>query len=99
MNPGEGVDASLNRLNIGFDISGARQSNDRLGKRQRILGAVIDLPGQQILTLFRAFAFGNIDRHAADTDHAAILVDASPRLFRRTSEVSPSGRLMRNSAS
>src|SRR3984885_528017 len=68
-------DAAFDRLHIGLGAFAAREPDDRLGQRQRILGAVIDLTGQQILPLFRPFAFGYIDGHATDADDPAGLVD------------------------
>src|SRR3984885_518469 len=68
-------DAAFDRLHVGLGAFAAREPDDRLGQRQRILGAVIDLTGQQILPLFRPFAFGYIDGHATDADDPAGLVD------------------------
>ena len=74
MHPRQRPDPAFHRLHVGLGAFAARQPDNRLGQRQRILGAVIDLAGEQILPLFRPLAFGDVDGHAADADHAAGLV-------------------------
>ena len=79
MNPGQRADPALHRLNVGGDILGPRQTNNRLRQRQRILGAVVDFPCEQILTLLGALALGDVNRYAADADDPAALVDGRRR--------------------
>src|SRR6266404_7379876 len=75
MHPRKRVDPTFHRLNVGFYVFPARQSNDGLRQCQRILGAMIDLAGQQILTFFRLLALGDVNGDAADPHDTAAVVD------------------------
>src|SRR5258705_10395157 len=75
MHPCKRIDPTFDRLNVGLDVFAPRQSNDGLRERQRILGAMIDLAGQQILTFFRLLPFGDVNGDAADTHDPAAVVD------------------------
>src|SRR5260370_5451104 len=75
MHPRKRIDPPLHRLNVSLDVFAARHWNDGLRERQRILGAMIDLPGQQVLAFFRLLAFGDVNGDAADPDHTAAVVD------------------------
>src|SRR6266404_5524888 len=98
MHPRKRVDPTFHRLNVGFYVFPARQSNDGLRQCQRILGAMIDLAGQQILTFFRLLALGDVNGDAADPHDTAAVVDRC-RGGADAPGISPSGRLIRNSAS
>lgn len=69
------IDAPFHRIDVVLDFIGTGEPHDRLRQRQRVLGAMIDLARQQILPLFRALAFGDVDGDAAHAHHAAALVD------------------------
>ena len=73
------VDPSFDRPDIGLHVLAARQPDDGLGQRQRVLGAMIDLPRQQVLPLLGLLALGDVDGDTADADHAAALVGARRR--------------------
>src|SRR5229473_4216119 len=75
MHPRTRIDPPFDGLNVSLDVVAARQSNDGLRERQRILGAMIDLAGQQILTFFRLLPFGDVNGDAADAHDAAAVVD------------------------
>src|ERR1700716_660942 len=77
MHPRQGADPALHRLNVSLDVFASREPDNGLRKRQRILGAVIDFPGQQALAFFRPLPFGDVNGDAADADPAAALVDRS----------------------
>ena len=75
MHPRQRIDPALHRFDVSLHIFAARQSNDGLRQCQGILGAMIDLPGQQILTFFRLLPFGDVNGDAADAHDAAAVVD------------------------
>ncbi len=77
--PRQRIDPALDRANVGRHVFAARQPDDGLRQRQRILGAVIDFPGQQVLTFFGLLALGDVNGDAADANHAAVLVGARGR--------------------
>ena len=79
MNARECIDPSLDRADVTLDVFAARQTDDGLRQRQCVLGAVVNFAGQQVLTFFGLFAFGNVYGHAADTDDTPFLVDARRR--------------------
>jgi hypothetical protein len=76
VHPRQRPDPAFHCLHVGLGAFAAGQPDNRLGQRQRILGTVIDLAREQVLPLFRPLAFGDVDGHAADADHAAGLVGA-----------------------
>src|SRR5258708_40329398 len=75
MHPRKRIDPTFDRLNVGLDVSPPRQSNDGLRELQRILGAMIDFSGKQILAFFRLLPFGDVNGDAADTHDTAAVVD------------------------
>src|SRR5260370_23358309 len=77
MDPRESIDPPFHRLNVGFDVVAPRQPNNGLRQRQRILGAMIDFPGQQTLTFFRLLPFSDFNGDTADTRDTAALVERS----------------------
>ena len=79
MHPRKRVDPSLNRPDVALHVFAARQPDDGLRQRQRVLGAVIDLPRQQCLSLFGLLALGDVDGDAADADDTAGLVEGGGR--------------------
>ncbi len=68
------IDASFDGVHIGLDLVGAGEAHDRLRQRQRILGAMIDFPCQQVLPFLGALAFGDVHGDAADAHDAAAVV-------------------------
>ena len=82
VHPRQRVDPSFDRTDVGLHVLAARQPDDGLRQRQRVLGAVIDLPRQQVLPLLGLLALGDIDGDAADADDAAALVGARRRRTR-----------------
>ena len=91
MDPRQRADPAFYRLHIGFDAFAAREPDDRLSQRQRILGAVIDFAGKQALPLLGPLALGDIDGDAADADDAAGLVEVAAAVP-NSQRISPSGR-------
>ena len=79
VHPRQRVDPPFDRTDIGLHVLAARQPDDGLRQRQRVLGAVIDLPRQQVLPLLGLLALGDIDGDAADADDVAALVGARRR--------------------
>src|SRR5258708_25650171 len=75
MHPRKRIDPTFDRLIVGLDVFTPRQSNDGLRERQRILGAMIDFAGQQILAFFRLLPFGDVNGDTADTHDTAAVVD------------------------
>src|SRR5215831_10620545 len=73
------TDPSFNGADIVLQTAGACQPHDGLRQRQRVLGAMVNFPGQKILSFLRASAFGDVDGDSAQTHHAAALVDRCGR--------------------
>src|SRR5262245_54199276 len=68
--------SAIHGSDVGTYRVGARKPHDRLHKRKRIAGAVIDLARQQRLALFGFFALSDIDGHAADANDLVGRIDA-----------------------
>ena len=79
VHPRQRVDPAFDRADVGLDVVAARQPDDGLRQRQRVLGAVIDFPRQQVLALLGLLALGDVDGDAADADDAAALVGGRRR--------------------
>ncbi len=75
MHPRQRVDPPFHRTDVGLDVFAPRQPNDGLRQCQGILGAVIDLPGEQVLAFLGVLSLGDVDGDPADADHAARFVD------------------------
>ncbi len=82
VHPRQRVDPPFDRTDIGLHVLAARQPDDGLRQRQRVLGTVVDLPRQQVLPLLGLFALGDIDGDAADADNTAALVGGCRRRAR-----------------
>ena len=72
-------DPPLDGGNIGLHRLAFRQLDDGLGQRQGILGAVIDLAGEEKLALFRLLAIGDVDGDAADLRDMAVTLGRGGR--------------------
>ena len=59
---------SIEGADVIVDAIGAGQAHDRLDDRHNIARAMVDLFGQQDLTLFGAFSLGDIGSDAAEPD-------------------------------
>src|SRR5258708_21492362 len=79
MYPRQRIDPPFHRADVSLDVLAAGQPDDGLRQRQRILGAVIDFPCQEILPLFGALALCDVDGDAADAYHTTALVDGCGR--------------------
>ncbi|OIQ62955.1 hypothetical protein GALL_555100 [mine drainage metagenome] len=79
MHTGQRADPSLHRLYVSLNAFAPGQPDNRLRQRQRILRAMIDFPGQKILSFLRPLSFSNVDGDPADAYDAAGLVDGRGR--------------------
>ena len=80
---GERSQAPLKRRLELFRAIGLGQAQHRLDHREQIVGAVIDLLGQQHHPLFRLLAGGDVDQHVDGADQRAGLVAQRGRIGRK----------------
>src|SRR5215472_15373440 len=75
----QGGDAPFDRRHVGRHAVGAGEPHDRLHDRQRVLGAMVDLAGEQDLAHLRFLALGDVGRDAAHPDDVAGRVQGGRR--------------------
>src|ERR1043166_2572158 len=87
------ADTTLDRLGIAVHRVGVSQAHDRLGHRQHVTGAMVDLAREQDLVLLRLLAVGDVHGDPAQASEPAGSVatasgntDAPPDLAVRTAD-------------